>query len=108
MFVLNDAHKCQWNIFSLSLKIFRSINILSISFVFRDTYEVWVPDKAFQSVIESGESDKVEAAVYNKWYVTYLRTSLDVFISGLHFYKYSFRSSIEIQIKYSLNSGINM
>lgn len=58
-------------------------------------------------MIESGEDDKVAAARYNKWYITYIRISPDVFINGLHFHKYGFNPALEIWVKQSHNSGIS-
>lgn len=59
-----------------------------------------------QPVIASGESDKIVAARYNKWYVTYIKISPDVFRNGLHLHNYGFISALEIWIKNSLNFGI--
>lgn len=58
-------------------------------------------------MIESGEGDKVAVDRYNKWCITYIRISSDVFINSLHLHKYGFNPALEIWAKQSHNSGIS-
>lgn len=77
MVVLNDAHKCQGNVFSLSPRVFRSVNIRSFSF-FSKIQIIFQFLVSTQPMIEIGEGSKGAAARYK----CYIRISADVFVDG--------------------------